>query len=50
MKIENSEILVDFVRSGIQDLWKPRRLGGGYGGKIKSSQITVKIVLKLKYY
>ena len=27
------------MRAGVQENWKPRRLGGGYGGRIKSSQI-----------
>eukprot|EP00826_Nyctotherus_ovalis_P045817 TRINITY_DN5104_c0_g1_i5.p1 TRINITY_DN5104_c0_g1~~TRINITY_DN5104_c0_g1_i5.p1 ORF type:complete len:201 (+),score=30.10 TRINITY_DN5104_c0_g1_i5:69-671(+) len=32
-------VLVDVVRGGVQKGWKPRRLGGGYGGSIKSSQL-----------
>ncbi|CAI2362713.1 unnamed protein product [Moneuplotes crassus] len=39
IKVGSRYVLVDFVRAGIQKNWKPRRLGGGYGGKIKSSQI-----------
>ena len=33
------EIYVDIVRAGRQPNFKPRRLGGGYGGRIKSSQM-----------
>lgn len=33
------DIIVDFVRAGKQPNFKPRRLGGGFGGRIKSSQL-----------
>lgn len=38
--IGGERVLVDYMRGcGGQEGWKPRKLGGGYGGKIKSSQI-----------
>ena len=33
------DIVVDIVRAGKEPGFVPRRLGGGHGGKIKSSQV-----------
>jgi len=33
------DIVVDIVRAGKEPEFNPRRLGGGYGGKVKSSQV-----------
>ena len=38
-KPRGNPILVDIMRGGVQKGWRPRRLGGGYGGNIKSSQL-----------
>lgn len=37
--IDNSRILVDYERSRGMKGWKPRRLGGGLGGKKQSGQM-----------
>lgn len=35
----NGKIIVDFERGRVMRGWKPRRLGGGLGGNIKSGQL-----------
>ncbi|ETN18573.1 hypothetical protein PPTG_04140 [Phytophthora nicotianae INRA-310] len=37
--IDGATILVDFERSRVMKGWKPRRLGGGLGGKKESGQL-----------
>ncbi|XP_050435473.1 U11/U12 small nuclear ribonucleoprotein 35 kDa protein-like isoform X1 [Adelges cooleyi] len=37
--LNNSEILVDFECGRLLPGWKPRRLGGGFGGKKQSGQL-----------
>ena len=37
--IDGATILVDFERCRIMKAWKPRRLGGGLGGKKESGQL-----------
>lgn len=37
--IDNSTILVDFEHGRVLSGWKPRRLGGGFGGKKESGQL-----------
>ena len=39
IKLEGAPLLVDCERSYVQPEWKPRRLGGGLGGKISSGQL-----------
>jgi RNA recognition motif-containing protein len=39
---EAKSVKVDYVRAGNQPNFKPRRLGGGYGGKIYSGQLRFK--------
>jgi U11/U12 small nuclear ribonucleoprotein SNRNP35 len=37
--IHGAKILIDWQRSGAQAGWKPRRLGGGLGGRKESGQM-----------
>lgn len=37
--IDDSEILVDYEQERRLHGWKPRRLGGGFGGKKESGQL-----------
>lgn len=37
--IKGSKIILDWQRSGVQEGWKPRRLGGGLGGRRSSGQM-----------
>lgn len=37
--IDDREIIVDYEHSRRLDGWKPRRLGGGFGGKKESGQL-----------
>lgn len=37
--IDNCKILVDFEHGRVMPGWKPRRLGGGFGGKKESGQL-----------
>ncbi|RLN93343.1 hypothetical protein BBJ28_00009043 [Nothophytophthora sp. Chile5] len=37
--IDGATILVDFERSRVMEGWKPRRLGGGLGGRKESGQL-----------
>lgn len=37
--IDDSEIIVDNEHERRMDGWKPRRLGGGFGGKKESGQL-----------
>lgn len=37
--IDNCKILVDFEHGRTMPGWKPRRLGGGFGGKKESGQL-----------
>ncbi|KAG7389911.1 small nuclear ribonucleoprotein 35kDa (U11 U12) [Phytophthora pseudosyringae] len=37
--VDGATILVDFERSRVMKGWKPRRLGGGLGGKKESGQL-----------
>lgn len=37
--IDNSEVLVDMEAERVLSGWKPRRLGGGFGGKKESGQL-----------
>lgn len=38
-RIDNNEIIVDLEHERQLDGWKPRRLGGGFGGKKESGQL-----------
>ena len=42
MIVDKRMILVDWERSESQEGWKPRRLGGGLGGKKQSRQLRFK--------
>lgn len=37
--IDNSEILVDMEQERVLAGWKPRRLGGGFGGRKEAGQL-----------
>ena len=37
--IDDNEILVDFQHQSKLKGWRPRRLGGGFGGNKKSGQL-----------
>ena len=37
--IDGNKISVDFERERIMEGWKPRKLGGGFGGNITSGQL-----------
>lgn len=37
--IDDTEIIVDYEHERLMDGWKPRRLGGGFGGKKESGQL-----------
>lgn len=37
--IDNSKVLVDYEHGRVMPGWKPRRLGGGFGGKKESGQL-----------
>ena len=37
--IDNQKILIDFERDRLQKGWKPRRFGGGLGGRKNSGQM-----------
>lgn len=37
--LNNLKPIVDFERNRLQENWKPRRIGGGVGGTIKSGQM-----------
>lgn len=37
--IDNCKILVDYEHGRVMPGWKPRRLGGGFGGKKESGQL-----------
>jgi len=37
--LDNQKVVVDFERERLQKNWKPRRLGGGLGGRKNSGQI-----------
>lgn len=37
--IDETEIIVDYEHERILKGWKPRRLGGGFGGKKESGQL-----------
>lgn len=37
--IDDCEIIVDYEHERRLDGWKPRRLGGGFGGKKESGQL-----------
>lgn len=39
MAIDDHTILVEYERERIQKGWKPRRLGGGLGGRKESGQL-----------
>lgn len=38
-RIDDTEIIVDLEHERRLDGWKPRRLGGGFGGKKESGQL-----------
>lgn len=48
--LENQKIIVDFERERMQKNWKPRRTGGGLGGKKNSGQMRFapKLYKKIK--
>lgn len=37
--IDDSEIIVDYEHERMLKGWKPRRLGGGFGGRKESGQL-----------
>lgn len=37
--IDNCKVLVDYEHGRVMPGWKPRRLGGGFGGKKESGQL-----------
>lgn len=39
MTIDDHKILIDYERGRTMKGWRPRRLGGGYGGKKESGQL-----------
>lgn len=44
--LENQKIVVDYERGRLQKNWKPRRIGGGIGGRKKSGQMRFSQALK----
>lgn len=38
-RIDDSEIIVDYEHERLMKGWKPRRLGGGFGGRKESGQL-----------